>query len=283
MVQSDRQDIQRKFDSEQPRWEAMYHKADYDSKGFQWRQEGAVALCARHVPPEGRVLDLGCGCGNASTTLARLGYRVLGVDISEPMIAQATQNAARMGVDNCEFAIYDFVREHPEAGHFDGVVALGFIEYFDEPVWVLRRIHHLLRRNGVAMVQIWNRRPWSDTTLVPIYRSFRTIRHPVDSLKDLGKMMLPKSWVQHLQRTAPVSRTAHEPCHRRYLPLDFHAMAEKAGFQVIDARSSRYFPYHFFFSDERRIRWDEQLQQWARHKPFARYGAIDYVAALKKV
>jgi 2-polyprenyl-3-methyl-5-hydroxy-6-metoxy-1,4-benzoquinol methylase len=283
MIQSERQDIKQKFDSEQPRWEAIYHKADYDSKGFQWRQEGAVTLCARHVPPEGRVLDLGCGCGNASMTLAKLGFRVLGVDISEPMIAQASDNAARIGVDNCQFEVYDVVREHPDAGQFDAVVALGFIEYFDEPILVLRRIHHLLRRNGVAMVQIWNRRPWSDTALAPMYRSVRAIGHPVDSLKDLAKTILPKAMVRRLQRGVPKSPVRTEPSHRRYLPLELHAMAQEAGFQVIDARASRYFPYHFFFSDERRIRWDEQLQKWAGHRKFARMGAIDYIAALKKV
>jgi len=283
LVQSERQDVKRKFDFEQPRWEEIYHKADYHSRGFQWRQGKAVALCVSHVSPGGWILDLGCGCGNASTTLAQLGFRVLGVDISEPMIAQATRNAALMGVEDCRFELYDFAQEHPGAGRFDGLVALGFIEYFDDPVWVLKRMRDLLRPGGIATVQVWNRRPWADTMLTPSYQIGHAVGHPIDSLKELAKAVLPRTVVERLQSAKPARPSVREPNHRRYTPREFHTAAAAAGFQMIDARASRYFPYRFFFANERRVRWDEQLQKWAEHKRLVREGAIDYVAALKKV
>ena len=128
MLQSERHEIKRKFDSEQQRWEKVYHEKHYDARGVQWRKNGAVDLCLEHVPPRSSILDLGCGCGQASTTLARLGYRVKGVDLSDHMIAQATRNARAMGLDNCHFEVFDFAKNDTNVGQFDGLVALGFLE-----------------------------------------------------------------------------------------------------------------------------------------------------------
>jgi len=42
-----------------------------------------------------RVLDLACGTGNVAEILAGLGYQVVGVDLSAPMIEEARRKAAR--------------------------------------------------------------------------------------------------------------------------------------------------------------------------------------------
>ena len=39
--------------------------------------------------PAGRALDIGCGTGTNSLTLAKYGWQVLGIDFAEPAIAQA--------------------------------------------------------------------------------------------------------------------------------------------------------------------------------------------------
>ncbi len=58
------------------------------------------------VPAGGRVLDLACGVGRHSIELARLGYRVTGVDISPVFIERARELAKDAGAE-VEFHVGD--------------------------------------------------------------------------------------------------------------------------------------------------------------------------------
>ena len=59
-----------------------------------------VDFLARELALESNasVLDLGCGAGRHAIELARRGYRVVGVDISGPMLAEAQERARKAGV-----------------------------------------------------------------------------------------------------------------------------------------------------------------------------------------
>ena len=58
---------------------------------------GDAALKAAAPQPGERVIDVGCGCGDTSIELARMvgaAGRVLGVDVSQPMLAVARSRGA---------------------------------------------------------------------------------------------------------------------------------------------------------------------------------------------
>jgi SAM-dependent methyltransferase len=54
---------------------------------------------AHHCPTPGRLIDLGCGTGRLLLPFAQRGSRVLGVDLSEEMLAVAREKARAVGAD----------------------------------------------------------------------------------------------------------------------------------------------------------------------------------------
>jgi len=86
-----------------------------------------------NLPPDStRVLDLACGKGAASITIAReLGFRVTGVDIFPPFIQDAKKLARKNGVEElCQFRIADAQKAVLEADDFNIVLLASAINVF---------------------------------------------------------------------------------------------------------------------------------------------------------
>ena len=60
--------------------------------GYEKRADFLEKLFRRSRIPVHTVLDLACGTGSLSVLLAEHGYRVIGVDLSEEMLAVRTKN-----------------------------------------------------------------------------------------------------------------------------------------------------------------------------------------------
>lgn len=88
-----------------PIYDKYYKKRDYFGEPY----DGLVDFF-RKFEPKGNILDLGCGQGRDSLFLAKLGYNVHGVDISEVGIKQLLETANKENLNiKCEVAdIYSY-------------------------------------------------------------------------------------------------------------------------------------------------------------------------------
>lgn len=124
--------------------------------------------------PGDSILDLGTGPGEPALTIAgRVAPtgRVVGVDLSEAMIAIAQRSARERAVLNAEFRVMDSSRLDLEDGMFDGVVSsLGF-QIFTDPDAAGREAHRVLKPGGRIAVGIWStadRVPFLDVIIAPM-------------------------------------------------------------------------------------------------------------------
>jgi SAM-dependent methyltransferase len=78
----------------------------------------------------GRVLDPGCGLGEHTILLTRLGYDVLGVDYAPTAIDQARANAAAKGVD-ARFEVADAMNLAADPG-YDTIVDSALFHVFGD-------------------------------------------------------------------------------------------------------------------------------------------------------
>ncbi len=111
------------------------------------------------VRPPARVLDVCCGYGRHSVELARRGFEVAGVDISEMQVGAACRHARESGLAPA-FAVGD-ARALPLAGPFDAAInmflSFGYFATDDESQAMLEGVARVLRRGGRLLIDFWNR------------------------------------------------------------------------------------------------------------------------------
>lgn len=86
------------------------------------------------------ILDLGCGVGRYSHEAATKGAQAIGIDISPEAIEIAKKKALEFNIsNNCKFICEDFINSK-NIPKVDYVIALGFVQYFDNDLKVLNDI-----------------------------------------------------------------------------------------------------------------------------------------------
>src|SRR5512145_2332607 len=165
---SDANAEQRSYWNEQagPVWVANQERLDQ-----QIRPHGELALAALAPARGERVLDLGCGCGETALALAqRVGAKgfVLGVDLSEPMLARARQRAAAAGLGQLEFLAADAQTAALGEARFDAAFSRFGVMFFAAPEVAFGNVRRALVPGGRIAFVCW--RPVSENAwvLVPM-------------------------------------------------------------------------------------------------------------------
>jgi SAM-dependent methyltransferase len=99
-----------------------------------------------------KVLDIGCGTGEHTILLTRLGYDVLGIDFSPHAVEQARASAAEKGVD-ARFEVADAMNLGSDPG-YQTVVDSALFHIFDDAdrARYVRSLHAAVRPGGLVHV-----------------------------------------------------------------------------------------------------------------------------------
>jgi SAM-dependent methyltransferase len=124
---------------------------------------GALALDAAAVAAGESVLDVGCGCGATTAELATLvgpAGRVVGLDVSAPMLARARERVSGRPV---ELRLGDAATVPLEAGAFDVCVSRFGVMFFDDPGAAFGHLRGALAPGGRIAWVVWQStavNPW---------------------------------------------------------------------------------------------------------------------------
>ncbi len=112
-------------------------------------------LIKQLIPRGARVLDLGTCSGGQAIALAKLGYKLLGTDISETALAKAKFAAARAGVDDIEFVLDDITRSALDDQSFDVILDRGCFHSICcfAGVEYVQQVRRLLKPNGILLLK----------------------------------------------------------------------------------------------------------------------------------
>lgn len=140
------------------------------NKFMQVRLETIVKLVEKNFQNKDiKILDLGCGSGEVTLALAKLGYQGDALDNSRGMLDICRQKLLNY---NWNFFLNEAQNTNLKNDNYDLIIASGLIEYYPSDDILLTEINRLLKKNGHLIINVSNKMGYS-TCLNSITYSFK--------------------------------------------------------------------------------------------------------------
>jgi len=177
---------------------------EIERRRYRWHYH-LVALFRRLRGGSGRLLEVGCGMGLDAVQLARCGYSVTAVDLTEAGVQLARQYSASRGVE-VEFRVGNAERlEFPDAS-FDAAFSFGVLHHTPDIERAVEELRRVLRPGAPAYVMLYHRR-----SLVSLVH--RALRLPYES---------PRHLKDHCPVVYVYTRAAARHLFRRWSSVEIH-------------------------------------------------------------
>ncbi|ATX76302.1 bifunctional 2-polyprenyl-6-hydroxyphenol methylase/3-demethylubiquinol 3-O-methyltransferase UbiG [Reinekea forsetii] len=109
-----------------------------------------------------KVVDVGCGGGILTETLAKRGGIVTGIDMTDAPLKVAQLHALDQGIEQLTYRqITAEQLATEESGQYDVVTCMEMLEHVPDPASVIAAVHALLKPGGWAFFSTINRNPKS--------------------------------------------------------------------------------------------------------------------------
>lgn len=153
-----------------------------------------ISAVRGRVPPDGRLLDLGCGTGWLSEQLATLVREVTAVDLADEII-----DRARIRAPHIRFLAGDAMVIPVDDG-YDAVVCVDTLSHVPDQSGLINRVSCLLKQGGTLILTTQNRMIFNHSNVMP--QGVGQIRHWVTS-RELKSLLESRFRVINLTTILP--------------------------------------------------------------------------------
>jgi 2-polyprenyl-3-methyl-5-hydroxy-6-metoxy-1,4-benzoquinol methylase len=141
---------------------------EYNRIADRKRVDFIASVLKNTLPSNARILDVGCGNGVISRHLGKLGYDVLGIDVSEKTIETARSLTT---LPNVKFMTKSAEELVASGERYDAVICSEVLEHLNDPGSLLDVLYQTLAENGKLIVTVPNGRgPRESFVTKPILR-----------------------------------------------------------------------------------------------------------------
>ncbi len=126
---------------------------EYDRIADRKRVDFIVTSLTQSLPLQARILDVGCGNGVISRHLARVGFNVTGVDVSEKTIEKAKAITTLPNVTFLKKSAEELVASGET---YDAIICSEVLEHLDNPGALIKVLYASLAKHGKLIVTVPN-------------------------------------------------------------------------------------------------------------------------------
>ncbi len=167
------------FENEHLRWKSLY-KEKYIPTDLAKIKRKIISsnFISKYLQKNSKILDVGCGAGMVSLELVNQGYKIEGIDVSKKMINLCEEQfkSLKINRDKFKFKEGNIFELDLKENSYDGIIALGFLEYQKIESTSLDYLYKILKPNGFIVISGPNNlRLYNYFNLVKIIEKMRNI------------------------------------------------------------------------------------------------------------
>jgi 2-polyprenyl-3-methyl-5-hydroxy-6-metoxy-1,4-benzoquinol methylase len=126
---------------------------EYDRIADRKRLDFISDALSGKAKSDAKILDVGCGNGVISRHLGKLGFNVLGIDVSDATIARARELNT---LPNVSFEVISAEQLVAQGDTFDAIICSEVLEHLQNPSSLLKVLYQSLKQDGVLIVTVPN-------------------------------------------------------------------------------------------------------------------------------